>query len=89
MWKNDPARVYKVLTDLISRGLLVQTRQESCLCLTLGPKALQGHGVYELTEPAQYLSGEGFDLADEDAVVFSRKLTALVLERGVIWIPAQ
>eukprot|EP00961_Rhodomonas_salina_P197486 2664832-Rhodomonas_salina.1 len=89
MWSSSPARVYKVLAVLIKDGTIVQQRQESCLRMSQGPRMTQGHCTFELTEPSPYLWGEGYELGDEEALRFATKLTALIEERGVIWVPAQ
>eukprot|EP00961_Rhodomonas_salina_P204066 2753808-Rhodomonas_salina.1 len=49
----------------------------------------QRHCTFELTEPSPYLWGEGYELGDEEALRFATKLTVLIEERGVIWVPAQ
>lgn len=57
--------------------------------MSQGPHMLYGHCTFKLTEPSPYLWGEGYELGDEEELRFATKLTALIEERGVIWVPAQ
>eukprot|EP00961_Rhodomonas_salina_P149976 2019192-Rhodomonas_salina.1 len=75
------------MASLIDKGMIEQVRCESGLCLMPGPRRKMGHLIFARNEPAPYLWGTGFDVTDEEAVVFTRRLVELIEERGVIWVP--
>eukprot|EP00961_Rhodomonas_salina_P049029 658066-Rhodomonas_salina.1 len=88
LWGKDSAIIYKALSKLISCGFLSQTRSESGLLFTMGPRMIIGNLLYEADKPVAYLTGDGYDLVDEEAVMFARRFIALVKGRGVLWVAA-